>query len=87
MVKLKTLRLLEDEWGVVFRSGMGGESLYYRAHWEEIRSKAGKVARRVGLSPYIDIRCAGHALDLLGLPNHYSEADVDEKGNWIVYWR
>jgi hypothetical protein len=87
MPKLKTLRVLEDELGTVLKSGMSGESLYYSARWEEIRSKAGRVARLQGLDPRIDVRCASYALTLLGVPNHYSEADADEKGNWIVYWR
>lgn len=87
MSELKTLRVLEDKLGTVLKSGMTGESLYYSAHWEEIRSKAGKVAKSRALDPHIDVRCAGYALSLLEVPNHYSEADVDEKGNWIVYWR
>jgi hypothetical protein len=34
-----------------------------------------------------DIRSAGFALDVLGIPNKHSEAGMDALGNWIVYWR
>ncbi len=75
-----------DDFGELFKSGMTGEPLYFSAHWEEILALTDKEARRKGVWP-IDIRCAGYALDLLGICNKYSEAEVDEKGNWIVYWR
>lgn len=86
MGKLQTIRVLADEPQEVFRSGATGEILYYSAHWEEIRQLTNKKAREQGTWP-IDVRCAGYALDLLGIPNHHSEAEPDEKGNWIVYWR
>lgn len=86
MEKLKTIRFLLDDFGEMFKSGMTGEPLYFSAHWEEIRELTNKEARRNGTWP-IDVRSAGYALDLLGISNRYSEAEVDENGNWIVYWR
>lgn len=88
MQKLKTLRVLEDELGEVQKSSMNGESLYYSAHWEEIQDRAvDAVTRKQHLSKPDDVRVANYALDLLGIPNYYVEADQDEDGNWIVYWR
>jgi hypothetical protein len=87
MTKLKTMRVLEDELGEVLKSAMSGESLYYCAAWEEIERQAAWRARKHHLSPPNDVRAANYALDLLGIPNHYTEADQDEKGTWIVYWR
>ena len=87
MYQLKTLRVLEDELGEVLKSGASGKSLYYSAHWEEILGQAIKVAKEQDLWEPNDVRLANYALDLLGIPNHYSEADQDEKGNWIIYWR
>jgi hypothetical protein len=88
MQRLRTLKVLEDELGQVLKSGLTGQSLYYSAHWEEIRAKAKKYAKREGITtPGDDVRLANEHLTLLGIPNHYSEAGVDEKGNWIIYWR
>lgn len=87
MYKLKTLIVLEDELGEVLKSGRNGESLYYCADWEEIEEQAAQEARKERLSETHDVRAADYALDLLGIPNNYSEADQDEKGNWTVYWR
>ncbi len=87
MRKLKTLIVLEDKLGEILKSGLSGESLYYCAEWEEIEERAAREARRQRLSEPHDVRAANYALDLLGIPNHYSEADQDEKGNWTVYWR
>jgi hypothetical protein len=87
MQKLQTLKVLEDELGEVLKSRMSGESLYYSVHWEEIQTHAGAVARKNHVIEPGDVRVAGYALDLLGFPNHYSEADQDEKGNRIIYWR
>ena len=81
------MRVLEDELGEVLRSGMNGESLYYSANWREIERCAARWARRCHRLEPSDVRVANYALDLLGIPNHYTEADQDEKGNWIVYWR
>ena len=81
------MRVLEDELGEVLKSGMSGESLYYCAHWEEIIRRAVRIAKRRHVFPPNDVRLANCALDLLGIPNHYSEAGQDEKGNWIIYWR
>jgi hypothetical protein len=86
--KLESLRALEEEFGEVVKSGFTGRSIYYCAKWEEILTLAIKEARRQDLSPPIeDVRCANYALDVLGIPNSHSEADQDERGNWIVYWR
>jgi hypothetical protein len=87
MEKLKTLRVLEDELGAVLKSGMSGESLYYSAHWEEIREQAGRIAQEQDLEEPNDVRVANYALDILGIPHHQVEADQDEKGAWVVYWR
>ncbi len=81
------MRVLEDELGEVLKSSMSGESLYYCAHWREIEQRAAWRARKSNQLEPNDVRAANYALDLLGIPNHYTEADQDEKGNWIVYWR
>lgn len=86
MGKLTTLRFLMDDFGELFKSGATGEPLYFSAHWEEITRLAARKARERGVWP-IDVRSAGYALDLIGILNRYSEAELDEKGNWIVYWR
>lgn len=87
MKKLQTLKVLEDELGEVLKSGTSRESLYYSAHWKEIFERAAKVAKEQGRWEPNDVRLAYYALDLLGIPNRYSEADQDDEGNWIVYWR
>ena len=87
MSKIKTLRVLEDELGTVLKSGMSAESLYYSARWEEIQALSARAAKARGGSEPDDVRAANCALDLIGIPNHVVEADQDEKGNWIVYWR
>jgi hypothetical protein len=86
--KIKTLRSLVSELGgEVPISGMTREVLFYSARWDEIQRLAAIEARRQYLEAPSDVRCAGYALDILGVPNEHSEADQDEKGNWIVYWR
>lgn len=88
MQRLRTLKVLEDEWGEILKSNLTGESLYYSVQWEELRATAIQYARRQGLShPGDDVRVANEHLILLGIPIHHCEADEDEKGNWIVYWR
>ena len=87
MEKLQTLKVPEDELGEVLKSGTSRVSLYYSAHWEEIRERATRVAKEQDRWEPNDVRLANYALDLLGIPNHYSEADQDDEGNWIVYWR
>jgi len=87
MSLFKTLKVLEDELGEVLKSGSTGESLYYSIHWEELVEDANKVLEGQDETPIGDVRSAGYALDILGIPNHYTEADEDENGNWIVYWR
>ncbi len=87
MTKLKTMKVLEDKLGQILKSALSGESLYYCAQWEEIERLAAWRARKHHLSEPNDVRAADYALDLLGIPNHYTEADQDEKGQWIVYWR
>ncbi len=87
MSKLKSMRVLEDELGEVQKSAMSGESLYYSALWEEIQEEAARIAKAQNSFPPNDVRAANYALDLLGIPNHVTEADQDEAGNWIVYWR
>ena len=87
MQKLQTLSVLEDELGEVLKSGMGGESLYYSAHWEEIQEQAVRVAKEQYLERPMDVRAANYALELLGILSQAVEAGQDEKGNWIVYWR
>ena len=87
MSKLETMRVLEDEMGQIVKSAQSGESLYYRARWDEIKRRSAFQARKHHLSPPNDVREADYALDLLGIPNHYTEADQDEKGCWFVYWR
>lgn len=87
MEKLQTLKVLEDELGEVLKSGACGESLYYSAHWEEILERATRMAKEQGRWEPNDVRQANCALDLIGIPNHYSEADQDDEGNWIIYWR
>ena len=87
MRKIKTLRVLEDELGEVLKSGLSVESLYYSARWDEIQGLAEKEARRQDRDPPGDVRCAGFAWAMVSRPNTYTEADEDEKGNWIVYWR
>jgi hypothetical protein len=87
MDKLETLTVLEDEFGGIFKSGISGESLYYSAHWEEIREQASRIAGEQHLAAPDDVRVANYALELLGIPNRYTEADQDESGRWIVYWR
>jgi hypothetical protein len=87
METLETLRVLEDELGAILKSGMSGESLYYSAHWEEIREHASRIAREQHLEEPNDVRVANYALELIGIPHARVEADQDEKGTWIVYWR
>lgn len=86
--KLESFRVLESELGEIAKFGSTNESLYYSANWEEILVLARKEARRQCLAfPSEDVRCAGYALDVIGIPNEVSVADLDEKGKWIVYWR
>jgi hypothetical protein len=56
MSKLKTMRALEDELGEVLHSSVGGESLHYGAHWEEIVRQAAREAKRQQLSFSNDVR-------------------------------
>ena len=74
---------------MILKSGSTGESLYYSVSWEELRDEANRVlAEHLKSDSFLgDVRYAGYALDVLGIPNRHSEADQDEKGNWIVYWR
>ena len=85
--KLTSLRVLVSELGELFRSGLSGEALYYSAKWEEIRGLAEQAARRQRLVPPDDVRFAGYALDIAGIPREYAEAELDDQGDWIVYWR
>jgi hypothetical protein len=87
MQKIKTLEWLEELSGESFKSGWSGESLYYRARWDEICGKAGREARRQRLCPPRDVRAASYALDILGIPYQYTEADQDDRGRWFIYWR
>lgn len=87
MAKLKTLRILEDKLGEVPKSGLSGQSLYYSASWEEIRKLSWKAAQAQYREAPEDVREAGYALDLLGIPYESTEAELDDQGNWIVYWR
>lgn len=87
MDKLKTLRVLENELGTVLKSGLSDESFYYSAEWDEIRWLARRAARVFHHEVPTDVRAAHYALDLLGIPNHCVEADQDERGAWMVYWR
>ncbi len=87
MEKLKTLRMLEEELGEVLHSGMSGEYLYYCAEWEEIRELSVRKARKQHAVEPNDVRAANYALDLLGIPSQYTEADQDETGDWVIYWR
>lgn len=87
MQKLQTLKVLEEELGEVLKSGVGRESLYYSARWEEILKRATQAAKEQDQWEPNDVRLANYALDLIGVPNHYSEADQDDEGNWIIYWR
>lgn len=73
--------------GEVLKSGMTGQIVYYSAYWEEIYRKARQIARKQHLFEPNDVRLANVALDMLGIPNCHSEADQDDKGNWIIYWR
>ncbi len=86
MDKLQTLRVLEDDWGVVGKSQMTGRSLYYSARWGEVATRAGHVARQLHLSEPNDVRVADYALNLLGIPNRHVETELDEMGNWVIYW-
>jgi hypothetical protein len=87
MTKLKTMKVIEDKLGQILKSALSGESLYYCAHWEEIERQAAWRARKHHLAEPNDVRAADYALDLLGIPNHYTEADQNKKGQWVVYWR
>lgn len=87
MQKLSTLRVLEDESGEILKSGLTGESLYYAADWEELRDIASVIAKENGEPEPDDVRVAYYALDILNIPNHHTETDQDEHGNWVVYWR
>lgn len=87
MQKLLTLEVLEDALGYIPKSALSNESLYYRAFWTEIQPRAASIARKHNLNEPDDVRVADYALELLGIPNHYTEADTDGKGNWLVYWR
>jgi hypothetical protein len=87
-MNIPSLRVMMQETDAeAFRSGFSGQPLYYSARWNEIRELAWKEARRQRLARPDDVRCAGYALDILGIPNEHSEADLDEKGIWTVYWR
>jgi len=87
MSQFQTLKVLEEELGEVLKSGETGESLYYSVSWEELRRKANRQLRAERWPTIGDVRSAGLALDVLGIPNEHSEADTDGKGSWIVYWR
>ena len=87
MTRLNTFKLLEEELGTILQSGMTGESLYYAMEWDELREKAGQAAEEKGDTGPNDVRVADYALDLLGIPNQYVEADEAEDGTWMVYWR
>jgi len=87
MSQLTTLSILENELGEVLESGATGESLYYSVRWEELRGKANRKLRADHWPTVQDIRAAGFALDILGIPNEHSEVGQDDRGNWIVYWR
>jgi hypothetical protein len=86
MYKLKTLRVLEDELGGFLASGLNG-ALYYSASWNEVQEQAVQAARRQYLEAPTDVRAANYALDLIGIPNDRVEAEQNERGAWIVYWR
>ena len=85
--KLTSLRVLVSELGELCKSSWSGEALYYSAKWEEIRALAEQAAKRQSLTAPDDVRFAGYALDIAGIPREYAEADLDDAGNWIVYWR
>ena len=85
--KLRSLRVLVSELGELCKSSWSGEALYYSAKWEEIRALAKEAAERHRLVPPDDVRFAGYALDISGIPREYSEVDQDDQGDWIVYWR
>jgi hypothetical protein len=85
--KLTSLRVLVSELGELCKSRWSGEALYYSAKWEEIRGLAEQAARRQKIVPPDDVRFAGYALDIAGIPREYAEAGQDDQGNWIVYWR
>lgn len=85
MAHLKTLKALDGSKGET-TSGTG-ELILYSAHWNEILILAAQEARRQSSATPCDVRIAGYALDLLGIPNQHSEAELDESGRWIVYWR
>jgi hypothetical protein len=87
MSQFKTLQVLEDELGEVLKSGMTGESLYYSIDWYELVEAANKALTEKGRPEIGDVRVAGYALSVLGIPNSHAEADMDEEGSWIVYWR
>ena len=87
MSQFKTLTILEEELGEVLKSGETGESYYYSVRWEELRERANRKLRAERWPTIEDIRSAGFALDVLGIPNKHSEAGMDALGNWIVYWR
>ena len=85
--KLRSLRVLASELGELCRSGWSGEALYYSAKWDEVRALAKEAATRQRLAAPDDVRFAGYALDISGIPREYSEVDQDDQGDWIVYWR
>jgi len=86
-MEIKSLRVLMEEIdGEVFRSSFSNQPLYYSALWDEIQEMAWKEARRRNLARPKDVRCASYALDVLGIPNHHTEAEQDRQGNWLVYW-
>jgi hypothetical protein len=87
MFQLKTFTVLEEKRGEIVKSGLSGESLYYAVSWEELEEAAGRAAHEKEARPPNDVRAAGYALDLLGIPNQYVEADQDEAGDWVIYWR
>lgn len=86
MDKLETLRVLEDDLGEVARSRITGSSLYYSARWGEVATRAGHVARQLHLSEPNDVQVADYALNLLGIPNRHVETELDEMGDWVIYW-
>jgi hypothetical protein len=85
MSKLKSLRVqIED--GEVLESAWTGEKLFYSALWSEVQMHAEKEAKRINCTVPTTIKAAGYALELIGIPCHYLEADMSED-DWVIYWR